>query len=118
MAPSSAEGGGGWEEVAVVEVVAPLADAEAMVISEEAPPLAEVGYDGLLALELDRVLASMMAKRVDGRIRDARGAIVALRRVYQALADLAFHDMSTAEISGQGLAAARAAWAKKDGVTD
>ena len=87
---------------------------QALVISADAPPLRDMGYEGLLAPELDRVLASMMAKRVDGRVSDARGAIVALRRVYQAFADLAFHDMSTVEVAGEGLAAARAAWATRD----
>lgn len=86
----------------------------ARVISDEAPGLRDVGYDGLLAPELDRALAAMMRKQVGGRLADARAAIVALRGLYRGLADLAFHNMSTAQVTGEELAAARAAWARHD----
>jgi hypothetical protein len=81
MAPSSAEGGGGWEEVAVVEVVAPLADAEAMVISEEGavPALATLLLLLPLLLFLAAFSIALLATLVllggAGGLREALGVV-------------------------------------------
>lgn len=81
MAPSSAEGGGGWEEVAVVEVVAPLADAEAMVVSEEGavPALATLLLLLPLLLFLAAFSIALLATLVllggAGGLREALGEV-------------------------------------------